>query len=232
MTTVDERVKGQAMKDDGGGGPARRPIPLPPASLKPPPRVRRQPPSRSSDPEASPGVPDDTAGRAGARRGFLLGLLLPALGLGIVAFLWWQNRPEGTPASDLQVRARVEQEPAGETPGTVPGAAIPVPGVAGSPSVASGGDVLSIQIASCRTRRRAEEVLAEAQARTGLKGLIIPAQVEGVRWYRILLGAFAAPEEAIGAAGPLLEDGMISEVLVRPVPERWIPALTGPEGSS
>lgn len=219
------------MKNDGGSGPARRPIPLPPASLRPPPRVRQQPPSPSSGPQASPGVPDDTAGRAGARRGFLFGLLLPALGLGIVVFLWWQNRPESMPGSDLQVRARVEQKPTGETSVAVPGIAVPVPGTPGSLSLATGGEVLSIQIASCRTRRRAEEVLAEAQARTGLEGLIIPAQVDGVRWYRILLGVFAAPEEAIGAAGPLLEDGMITEILVRPVPERWISALTGAVGS-
>ena len=90
---------------------------------------------------------------------------------------------------------------------------------------------MAIQIASFRTRRRAESVLAEAEARTGLKGALIPAQVDGVRWYRILLGTFASAEAAIGAAGPLLEDGMITEVLVRPVPERWIGELSGRESS-
>jgi hypothetical protein len=232
METVDERPRGQAKPEERANGPARRPIPLPPASLRPPPRVPRQAPSPI--PETPPAVRDDSAGRTGARRGFLFGLMLPVLGLGIAGFLWWQNRSEGIPASDLQVRARVVQEPQGEAQRelTAPDPAPDPAAVAGNPAVAGGGEILSIQIASFRTRGRAERVLAEAQARTGLEGLIIPARVDGVRWYRILLGAFTASEDAIGAAGPLLEDGMITDVLVRPVPEQWIPALTGREGSS
>jgi hypothetical protein len=82
-------------------------------------------------------------------------------------------------------------------------------------------------VASFRTTRRAQAVLAEVSRRTGLAGVVLPTTVNGVRWQRILLGAFASEAEARTAARALLEDGTIDEILIRPVPERSLPELTG-----
>jgi cell division protein FtsN len=146
--------------------------------------------------------------------------MLPFAGLVMIGMvLWWGGvwhpghlvEGRGAPESgspEVAVRARTEQAPA-------------PPGSASSPGR------ISIQVASFRTQRRAEQVLAQVSERTGLPGVVLPAQVDGRRWQRILLGAFSSVSEARKAAEPLLEDGTISEILVRPIPERWIPALTG-----
>jgi hypothetical protein len=158
------------------------------------------------------------------------------LGFFIAAVLFLRGRPGGQEAGggpDVLVRARVdagapvpdplsgaeraERETAGMDDGT---AGMEAAGSAGMP-------VLSIQVASFRTTRRAEAVLAEVSRRTGIPGIVLPTEVDGVRWQRILLGSFASEAEAREAARPLLQDGTIREILIRPVPERWIPVLTG-----
>lgn len=231
--------------------PARRPIPLPPSSLRPPPRVRK-----AGGPSVPEGAPPASAvlsreGKRGTRRGFLIGLGVPLLGFLIVGALVLRGGLRGTvPDSgpDVLVRARVDQGPAG--PGTSP-AAQPEPVSAGTtsppaqmeaaptdaptgagtqavPETPAGGEgLVSIQVASFRTTRRARAVLDAVSRRTGLPGVILPTTVDGVRWQRILLGAFASEAEARTAARPLLQDGTIGDVLIRPVPERSIPELTG-----
>lgn len=86
---------------------------------------------------------------------------------------------------------------------------------------------VSIQVASFKTRRRAEEVLAAVTARTGLPGAVLATDVNGVVWQRILLGSFSNEAEAREAAQPLLRDRTISTVVVRPVPTAWASRLSG-----
>jgi cell division protein FtsN len=85
----------------------------------------------------------------------------------------------------------------------------------------------TVQVASFRTRRRAQSTLALASGSTGLPGTVVATEVGGVTWQRILLGAFATEAEARAAMEPLLEQGFFTEVVVRPLRESWLPALTG-----
>jgi cell division protein FtsN len=88
---------------------------------------------------------------------------------------------------------------------------------------------LVLQVASYRTRRRAQEVLVQIRAATGLAGAVLPSDVNGERWYRILLGPFPDETEAARAASPLHATGLVGEILIRPVPPGWDAALR-PEG--
>jgi len=89
------------------------------------------------------------------------------------------------------------------------------------------GPRLTVQVASFHTLRRAEETLALASERTGLPGLVVASRVDGEIWQRILLGAFVSEEEAKAAIRPLLEDGFITELIVRPIQDPWLPSLSG-----
>jgi len=84
-----------------------------------------------------------------------------------------------------------------------------------------------VQVASFRTRHRAEATLARASESTGLAGMVVPSPVDGIVWQRILLGAFATEEEAETALAPLLREGFVTEIVVRPIENDWLPALTG-----
>jgi hypothetical protein len=57
--------------------------------------------------------------------------------------------------------------------------------------------------------------------------LVVESRVDGVIWQRILLGAFGSEEEARAAIRPLLEDGFITELIVRPIRDPWLGALAG-----
>jgi cell division protein FtsN len=85
---------------------------------------------------------------------------------------------------------------------------------------------VTVQVASFRTRRRAERVLAQAQAVTGLSGIVVPARVGEERWHRILLGSFSSEEAAARGVEPLLRQRLISEIVLRPVEKAWIPSLS------
>jgi hypothetical protein len=88
---------------------------------------------------------------------------------------------------------------------------------------------LSIQVASFRTRSRADEVLEAVSRRTGQPGLIVTSRHEdGTGWYAILLGAFQAREEAEAVGETLRRDGTISQVVLRPIPESWLSRMTPP----
>lgn len=219
----------------------RRPIPLPPSSLRPPPRTRE--PARYH-PEPAARVPEAEPGSLGTRRGFWVGLALPVVGLGIAAVLWWAGDgglERGAPAAPIprpmEVRSRVTGTPAaGATPGgpeaASEGSRPPAVGreagaapAARSAAAASPGDPeVTVQVGSYRTRAKAERVLAEVQERTGLGGVVLDSRVDGVAWHRILLGAFATPEAARKAVRPLAGE---HEVMVRPLPDRWAAALAG-----
>ena len=169
--------------------------------------------SRAESPRTEPGA-------QGTRRGFMLGLAIPVSGIVVGAALWWwgtSERDMSTSAADISAGPRGVADVA-------PGPAATGPE---SPAIAPAGQLLALQVASFRTRQRAEEVLGQAQNKTGLAGLVVPGDVDGTRWYRILLGTFSTPDEAKRAAEPLLEEGMILDVLVRPVPPRWADATAG-----
>jgi septal ring-binding cell division protein DamX len=144
----------------------------------------------------------------------------------IALVIWWSGKGgeiESSSPSDLQVKARVEQTPEA---GAVSSSAIS--DLRGLPPAAK---LVAIQVASFRTQGKAERVLAQARERTGLSGMVLPTEVDGVRWHRIILGAFLTSEDATQAAEPLLREGMITEVLVWPIPSRWVSVLTGQEAS-
>jgi septal ring-binding cell division protein DamX len=94
-------------------------------------------------------------------------------------------------------------------------------------STVTGASPIAIQVASFRTRTRANVVLAQVTERTGLPGVVLPAEVDGVTWYRLLLGAFSDSEEARRAAEPLLRRRIIREVVTREIPEAWVATLSG-----
>jgi type II secretory pathway predicted ATPase ExeA len=167
-------------------------------------------------------------------------------------------RNEPTPFEDsLRTVSSVTQEfpreepvnpPADQAAGPVstPAAnssAVPVSESAPSPAVAAADSAtvdirpaegmserVSIQVASFKTRRRAEEVLAAVTERTGLPGAVLATEVNGVVWQRILLGSFLNEAEAREAAQPLLRDRTISTVVVRPIPIGWASRLSGATG--
>jgi len=206
--------RGSSSPESGETLPPRRPIPLPPASLRPPPRIRRGPEAQGPEPPAP--VPPSEGERpprrwsAGRTIGILAGL--------IVAVAVWRILP-GPPRPAQALRGSTAEPEAVSAPIPVPPppvtrAASPVPR-------------FTVQVASFQTLHRAEGVLARASERTGLSGLVVPSRVEGVTWQRILLGAFVSEEEAREAVTPLLREGFITELVVRPVEAAWIPALTG-----
>lgn len=90
------------------------------------------------------------------------------------------------------------------------------------------GGSLAIQVASFRTRERAEVVLKEVTERTGLPGVIESSEVNGEEWQRILLGSFTSPEEAETAAEPLIRARIIRSVVVRSIPEAFRSVLSRP----
>ena len=135
--------------------------------------------------------------------------------------------------------AETSSEPGQETPAEPPAQKTPVPESRGGPEPPSeGGEpaavpgtgqtpLLAVQVASFRTERKAREVLADVTRRTGLPGAVLPAQVRGELWYRILLGAFTTQREAEEAAVPLVRRRIMDEIVVRKIPARWVPVLTG-----
>jgi hypothetical protein len=146
-----------------------------------------------------------------------------------------EDAPDEAPAGEIAAAATTtlteEEVPAGGSP--IPGA---TRGPAGGgerepgsiPPPASGETgLVAIQVASFRTLAHAEKVLAQVQARTGLGGAVLPSDVSGVVWHRILLGAFTTEEEAREAALPLLRERTIDEIVLRPVPDTWRSVLAG-----
>lgn len=223
--------------------PARRPIPLPPSSLRPPPRAQKSAPFHPEPAARVPAPsPEPEPGALGTRRGFWVGLALPVVGLGIAALLWWIGEgglDRGSPAAGpapLEVRTRMTETPRQAAPGGVPTEAVSHASPGGSPAVPSAAapdrspapagpaPEFTVQVGSYRTRAKAERVLASVRDRTGLRGVVLDSEVDGVAWHRILLGAFATPREALEAVRPLTAE---HEVMVRPLPERWIDALSG-----
>ena len=141
----------------------------------------------------------------------------------------------GRPATGLPVeRAPREQTPRPASEEPLEGSGPPVADVSSLPpaavepaAAATGQGLLAIQVASFRTRERADAVLLAATEKTGLRGAVLPTDVNGVPWYRILLGAFASEAEARRAAQPLIEDRMITSVAVRPIPADRVSQLSG-----
>jgi cell division protein FtsN len=98
-----------------------------------------------------------------------------------------------------------------------------------SPPAVGDGDSgpLAVQVASFQTRRRAEEVRDAVSRTTGLPAAVLPAEVDGAVWYRILMGAFDSEDAARAAAEPLLRARTIRVVVVREIPGGWVPFLSG-----
>ena len=209
-------------QDQGVPGDERLPIPLPPGSLRPKPRVRK-----TSSPLGVPGPESPPPSGMGSGKPWIIGSLIPLLALVITGLLWlwspWdrfkpESRTDGSPATGLLVRARTEQ---------TPDLARRIPPVKPEETAKDPGELVALQVASFRTQDRAGQVLEEAKRRTGLPGVVLATTVDGVRWHRIILGAFSSESQAKLAAAPLMADGMITEVLIQPIPERWISELTG-----
>lgn len=174
---------------------------------------------------ANPGSEPTPVSAAGSAKPWIVGSLIPLLALMITGLVWlwspWdqfkrESRSDGTAAAELLVRARTEQTPdhVGRTPSEGSDHTDP-------------GELVALQVASFRTQNRAGEVLEEAERRTGLRGVVLPTMVNGEIWHRIILGAFSSESQAKLAATPLMADGMITEVLIQPIPERWVSELTG-----
>ncbi len=142
--------------------------------------------------------------------------------------------PPQTGGSPNAAGATGEATPPVETAQATPVAAVPPPSVVREPAVSppSGapttGGSLAIQVASFRTRERAEVVLKEVTERTGLPGVIESSEVNGEEWQRILLGSFTSPEEAETAAEPLIRARIIRSVVVRSIPEAFRSVLSRP----
>ena len=86
---------------------------------------------------------------------------------------------------------------------------------------------ITVQIASLLSRESADRVLAEAEARTGLKGVVYPPMGQESQWYVIYLGSFTSVEMAEEAVQPLFVEQLITEVLVKPVPRGFELQLAG-----
>jgi septal ring-binding cell division protein DamX len=86
---------------------------------------------------------------------------------------------------------------------------------------------MTVQIASLLSRESADRVLAEAEALTGLQGVVYPPLGQESQWYVIYLGSFTSVEMAEAAAQPLFVEQLITEVLVKPVPRGYEPQLAG-----
>ncbi len=141
---------------------------------------------------------------------------------------------EGMVRNTPIVAAPREQTPRPASEEPLEGSGPPVADVSSLPpaavepaAAATGQGLLAIQVASFRTRERADAVLLAATEKTGLRGAVLPTDVNGVPWYRILLGAFASEAEARRAAQPLIEDRMITSVAVRPIPADRVSQLSG-----
>jgi cell division septation protein DedD len=95
--------------------------------------------------------------------------------------------------------------------------------------VKPGAARFSIQVASFRTRSRADEVLAAVSRRTGQPGLVLTSDpADSTSWHALLLGAFATEGEARAVAETLRAEGTISEIILRVVPEAWLDRMTVP----
>jgi general secretion pathway protein A len=178
-----------------------------------------QAPPAGGDPETHPGVADPATGDA----------VQTASGqetAPAVIDAGTENRTETGPQADATQTTLTPTTPPATTP---QGEAVASREDAASPpeTPPEGAALLAIQVASFRTHTRADQVLADVTERTGLPGVVLAAEVDGVLWYRILLGAFANPEEARQAAEPLLRRRIIREVVTREIPESSVAALRG-----
>ena len=162
------------------------------------------------------GWPGETP--SGPRSRALTAVLITVIFLGILgAGLWWRRADllltagldtAGVSDSAFEPVEDPVPEPTPPVPATVIDEADPAPGAPSTPAevdpeptipVADEIDLVAIQVASFRTRSRADRVLAAVEERTGLKGAVLPSDVSGVLWHRILLGAFPTEEEATDA---------------------------------
>jgi len=130
-----------------------------------------------------------------------------------------QGELEETPSETVAARTEVSTLPEGpldseDKPSDPP------------PRVEEATELVTVQIASLRTPGGAERLLARAEEKTGLTGLVVPSWVSGDRWYRVLLGAFPTEEEARRAVEPLRRERTIAEVAVHPMRDSWRPALS------
>lgn len=86
---------------------------------------------------------------------------------------------------------------------------------------------LTAQVASIRGRERADQLLREIKAITGLSGTAVPSQVGGRQWYRILVGRFGRVQDVEEALTPLLRQRLVTEVMVIPAPAGLLDRLSG-----
>ncbi len=135
----------------------------------------------------------------------------------------------GYPAAEAESSGVAAPSAMSAAPDTQGAAAAPSQDL--SPPAAAGGDgesgLLAVQVASFQTRRRAEAVRDAVSRSTGLPAAVLPAEVDGAVWYRILMGAFDSEAAARSAAEPLLRARTIRVVVVRQIPGSWEPFLSG-----
>ena len=108
---------------------------------------------------------------------------------------------------------------AGATPAPAAGVS---PGAAATPmpakpvAVPAGRPAFGLQVASFRTAGRAARVLHDYVETTGLPGEVLTSEMDGVTWYRIVLGRFPGEPAARTAADDLLNRSLIAESIVIP----------------
>jgi hypothetical protein len=165
--------------------------------------------------EAAPdhGAPA-TAGEGAASRDAEPSVVAGGPGDGSTAGGGIEAPPEGGAASGTSPGAAAVVSPA---PADSAGAALRWPTVV--PAGLAAGAPMTAQIGSFRSEAHASEVLREASRLTGLRGVVLAAQVGDARWYRILLGAFATPRQAQDRLDPILRQRMIAEIVLKPIPE-------------
>lgn len=189
------------------------------------------PPPRAAASKSAAGSPSrrQPSRWGGVRRGLLYAVIVAALLLLVAGGVWWSGwldtaaTGNGTPAASSP-DAQTASPPQGldaaadgnTSAGSVGEASTETP-----PATVNGdgsATKLAIQVASFRTRRHADRVLARLERSTGLQGVVLAASVQGVIWHRIMLGEFDTEAEATAAAGPLVRDNTINQIVVRPLP--------------
>jgi hypothetical protein len=168
----------------------------------------------------APAVSSEPAGRSLTRYA-AFGLVAGTLLLGTTWIVTWDDKPspegEASPLAHEPSPREVQGRPADA----------PLP----PPAAAAARSRVVVQVGSVRTRDQADRMLAAASARTGHRGVVLPSRGSAA-WYVVLLGSFDSEEQAQAAARPLVEEKIVGDVLIKPIPPGLESRLEGPAEES